>query len=208
MCGRFELSAPQDKIENKFKVSLAGMDYQPRINIAPHQGILAITFDDKSNYAARLLYWGFIPSWVKDFKTEHKPINARAETIATNAYFRHAFKRGRCLIPATAFYEWDKNTKPKTPYRFYEPQQELFAFAGLWNTWQDPEGNALDNGTIITTQSNDKVSWLHDRMPVILREQDWRPWLAGELNEFKTLEKETLENEKTSPAINNPRFSG
>jgi putative SOS response-associated peptidase YedK len=206
MCGRFSLLSPQEAIEKKFKVSLAGFDYQPRLNIAPHQSILVVTLDQNKESIIKGMYWGFIPVWAKDFKSAHKPINARAETIQKTPYFRHAFKHGRCLIPATAFFEWEKTTKPKTPYRFHRPGDLLFAFAGLWSSWQDAEGNMLDTCAIITTHANETISWLHDRMPVILPEENWQSWFDGDLTTFKPLPKESLEFEKVSPVINNPRY--
>lgn len=206
MCGRFSLTASRDEIREKFKVSFMDLDYQPRINIAPNQGILTVLLDNEGNSTITLMYWGFIPTWVKDLKSVHKSINARVETIQSKPYFRHAFKNNRCLIPATAFYEWEKTSKSKVPYQFFRPGHALFAFAGLWNPWQDTQGNQINTCTIITTNASDKLKWIHDRMPVILKENEWEPWLRGDLNTFAPLPDEDLECEKVSPLINNPRY--
>jgi putative SOS response-associated peptidase YedK len=206
VCGRFSLTASQDDIEDKFKVSFNDLIYQPRINIAPNQGILTVLRNNEGNPTITLMYWGFIPSWVKDIKSTNKPINARVETIESKPYFRHAFKNNRCLIPATGFYEWEKTSKAKIPYEFFRPGHTLFAFAGLWNPWQDSEGNQINTCTIITTNANEKLKWIHDRMPVILKKNEWEPWLKGEINTFAPLPDKDLEFEKVSPLINNPRY--
>ena len=206
MCGRFSLLNTKEEIEQTFKVSFADLDYQPRLNIAPHQGILTICLNHQGNQETSRMYWGFIPFWTKDFHTAHKSINARSETLHIKPYFRQAFKTGRCLIPATSFYEWEKTPQAKIPYRFFMPNHKLFAFAGLWNTWQDKEGTLLNTCTIITTSANQKVEWLHDRMPVILQDKEWHPWLQGTLNTFASFANYELEFENASLEINNPRY--
>ncbi len=206
MCGRFALDAPKAKIEEKFGISLSGYNYKPRLNISPHQGILVVIHDEQSKHKAIPTLWGFIPNWVKEINPAQAPINARLETAATNRYFNYAFKKRRCLIPVTSFYEWDKTTKPKTPYRFYIQGESLFALAGLWSSRLDPEGTELDTSTIITTSANKSVSWLHDRMPLILKEDDWDSWLEGQLNDFKLFPDNELSYEAVSPQINSPKF--
>jgi len=206
MCGRFSLVSSIEEIEDTFNVSFINIDYHPRINIAPQQEILTIRLNDRGQRELSLMYWGFVPFWAKDFKAAHKSINARAETLDSKPYFRQAFKTGRCLIPATAFYEWEQTKNGKIPYRFFTPKNKPFAFAGLWNAWKDQATNhQVNTCTIITTAANDTIAWLHDRMPVILHETQWQPWLHGELNTFTPLNPEALAFEETSPTINNPR---
>lgn len=206
MCGRFALDAPKEKIEKKFGVSLVGLNYKPRMNIAPHQGILTIILDEKGKLKAEPMVWGFIPSWVKDAESSHQPINARIETASSNPYFRHSYKNRHCLIPVTSFYEWDKTTKPKTPYRFYSNDESLFALAGLWSPYLDANGNSMTTSAILTTTSTKKMTWLHDRMPVILSENEWRSWLDNSLKVLPPFSDEDLQYEKMSPEINSPKF--
>ena len=105
-------------------------------------------------------------------------INARSESIATNPSFRSAFKSRRCLIPADGFYEWKQtDQKTKQPYFIGLKNEEPFAFAGLWEHWESGDGSAIDSCTIITTEANDLLRNLHDRMPVILSEEDYDRWL-------------------------------
>jgi putative SOS response-associated peptidase YedK len=125
--------------------------------------------------------WGLIPHWAKDTKIGFKCINARAETVATSPSFRGAYKFGRrCLVPANGFFEWETWPDGKQPYYFTGAEGALLAFAGLWDTWRQPDGTSLLSYTIITTAPNDFVKRFHDRMPVILDEVDYDRWLTGD----------------------------
>jgi len=126
---------------------------------------------------AVLLRWGLIPYWAKDEKFGYHTINARAETVDRKPAFRSAFKRRRCLIPATGFYEWKKLNRHKQPYHIRVKDRELFAFAGLWEHWRSPEGKAIESCTIIVTDANEVLKSIHDRMPVILDPGDYDTWL-------------------------------
>ena len=134
--------------------------------------------DGKSRQLS-LMRWGLVPTWSKDPKAGPPLINARSETIATKPSFRTAFKRRRCLIPADGFYEWQKkaDSKTKIPHYIRMAKDRAFAFAGLWETWHGTDGSALDSCTIVTTEANDLMRPLHDRMPVILPEESFAQWL-------------------------------
>ncbi len=140
-----------------------------RYNVAPSQPVLTIR-QDRSEPVRRLstMRWGLVPSWAKDSGIGYKTINARSETVATTASFREPFKSQRCLVPADGFYEWKREGKTRQPYCFVMNDGELFAFAGLWDRWRDPEGKIVESCTILTTTPNSLLADVHDRMPVIL----------------------------------------
>jgi putative SOS response-associated peptidase YedK len=124
-----------------------------------------------------LLRWGLIPSWSKDAKIAYKFTNARAETVADKPSFRSAFKQRRCLIPASGFYEWKRDAKQKQPFFIRPRDEELFSFAGLWETWHDREGEIIESCAVITTEANELMRPIHDRMPVILDPESEAVWL-------------------------------
>ena len=154
---------------------------EPRFNIAPTQPVATITATlEAPEPQFQLLRWGLIPSWAKDPAIGNRLINARAETVAEKPSFRAAFKRRRCLILADGFYEWQRqaNRKMKQPYYFFLEQHQPFAFAGLWEHWTDPNsGGELQTCTILTTDSNELMQPIHNRMPVILAPEHYETWL-------------------------------
>ncbi|MDP2721801.1 MAG: SOS response-associated peptidase, partial [Bacteroidales bacterium] len=121
--------------------------------------------------------WGLVPFWAKDPKIGNKLINTRAETILEKPSFKAAFTRRRCLIPANGFFEWKKE-KQKTPFRIFLKNEDLFAMAGLWETWQDSKNKVLHTFSIITTAPNPLMKTIHDRMPVILTREHEKVWLT------------------------------
>jgi putative SOS response-associated peptidase YedK len=148
-----------------------------RYNIAPQQPVAVVRATEKGNELG-LLKWGLIPSWAKDPTIAYKLINARSETVAEKPSFRSAFKSRRCLIPASGYYEWEKTEgRTKQPYFIRPRDEELFSFAGLWERWHDPEGETVETCTILTTEANELMRPLHDRMPVILGETGEEMWL-------------------------------
>jgi putative SOS response-associated peptidase YedK len=177
MCGRFTLSASAQRLQEFFPL-FEIPDIAPRYNIAPTQQILAIRQEADAKPRVTFLRWGLIPSWAKEKKIGASLINARADTVAGKPAFRAAFKRRRCLILADGFYEWQKGAKkgPKQPFHIRLKDGRPFAFAGLWEHWNGEEP-AIESGTIITTDANDVVRLLHDRMPVILDPRDYARWL-------------------------------
>jgi putative SOS response-associated peptidase YedK len=137
-----------------------------------------------------MLYWGLIPKWAKDSKIGAKLINARAETVAEKPSFKSAFRKRRCLVLADGFYEWQQqeNKKQKQPYYFRLNDGQPFAFAGLWEQWEDVSGEAIDSCTLLTTDANELMRPVHNRMPVILNPKDYERWLDPEVKEPEQLQ--------------------
>lgn len=179
MCGRFVLTADTGAIQQSFNLTTVP-DMPARFNIAPTQPVAVITNDNPKE----LTYyrWGLIPSWAKDAKIGNNLINARSEDVEDKPSFRSAFKRRRCLIPADGFYEWSSRGKDKVPMFVHLQNHELFAFAGLWEVWHSPDGEEIRTCTILTTEPNELIRPLHNRMAVILHQADYDTWLTpGEL---------------------------
>ena len=177
MCGRFTLTIDSEELQEQFPGFTFPAAVAPRYNIAPGQPLLAIPNDGK--LTADLLTWGLIPTWAKDPSIGSRMINARAETLAEKPSFRGSFKYKRCLIPADGFFEWQATpgTKLKVPFFIHLREHATFAFAGLWDSWQGPDGSVIRSCTIITTQPNSIMSPIHNRMPVILDARDFEAWL-------------------------------
>ncbi|MBC6433518.1 SOS response-associated peptidase [Nostoc sp. HG1] len=187
MCGRFSQSLTGDAIAQAFQLAEVP-DWQPRYNIAPTQTIPAIVAAKKGDRHFKPLRWGLIPSWSKDPAIGAKMINARSETVAEKPSFRSAFKQHRCLILADGFYEWRKQSGKKQPFYFRLQDGSPFAFAGLWERWHAPEGDILETCTILTTEANQLVSQVHDRMPVILPTDRYDQWLDPTLQQSESLQ--------------------
>ncbi|MFZ2407626.1 MAG: SOS response-associated peptidase, partial [Methylobacter sp.] len=174
MCGRYNLTASSEAIVEHFQL-LRQVKFQPSYNIAPAQKILnVVELDDQSRKTVNL-YWGLVPSWSKDSKNSSHLINARMETVREKPSFRSAFKHRRCLIPANGFYEWAKNEDGKKAFHIHRQDQQLFAFAGLWEQWQH-ETETLYSCAIITTAATDLMQPIHDRMPVIITPEHYHQW--------------------------------
>jgi putative SOS response-associated peptidase YedK len=176
MCGRFSLTADLAAIAERFDAQPLIPEWNPRYNIAPGQGVIAvIAVQDKREMS--LMTFGFIPHWAKEKPKGYSMINARAETISQKPSYRQSFRSTRCLIPADGFYEWQQTDSGKLPYRITLKNDGLFAFAGIWDSWTDPEGKVRNTLAIITTYGNALTLQLHDRMPVILHKKDEVAWL-------------------------------
>lgn len=177
MCGRFTLTVDPAEQQEPFNNFTFPEKFAPRFNIAPTQPILAIPNDDK--FTADFFVWGLIPMWAKDPNIGSRLINARAETLPEKPAFRGSLKYKRCLILADGFYEWKtvEGKKSKTPFFIHMKDRKPFAFAGLWDSWNSPEGSQIKSTTIITTEPNELMSLLHNRMPVILHPRDYDKWL-------------------------------
>lgn len=177
MCGRFTLTVNPADLKDAFEGYIFPPKFSPRFNIAPSQPVLTIPND--GNNVADFFIWGLIPMWAKDPSIGNRLINARGETIAEKPSFRGSFKHKRCLILADGFYEWKSiaGQKTKTPYFIHMKDRKPFAFAGLWDTWESPDGSSVKTCTIITTEPNDLMKSLHNRMPVILYPRDYGKWL-------------------------------
>ena len=185
MCGRYTLIADMADLEERFQFDGAHLTHAPRYNIAPTQTALTVTNGDSRR--AYQMRWGLIPSWTKSASAGRPMINARAETVAERPTFRTAFRRRRCLVLANGYYEWQRNGSRRTPFRITLASGEPFAFAGLWETWRDPNGELVRSCAIITTTANGLLSPIHDRMPVILPRELESLWLDHDVQDHSVL---------------------
>lgn len=177
MCGRFTLTVDPAELQEQFGDYIFPPQFAPRFNIAPSQPVLVIPNDGHKK--ANFFLWGLIPSWAKDPAIANRLINARGETLAEKPSFRGSYKYKRCLILADGFFEWQvqPGTKSKTPYFIHMKDRQPFAFAGLWDEWQGPDGSQVRTCTIITTSPNNLMMPLHNRMPVIIHQDAYAQWL-------------------------------
>ena len=183
MCGRYVRKSTRREIAAWFAAEdLDAVEWGVSYNVAPQtfQPVVRLNRDTGMREIA-LLRWGLIPYWSKDAKIAYSTINAKAETVATAPAFRDAFKHRRCLVPADAFYEWQKlDPKHKQPFAIALANQEPYGFAGVWERWKDPQTREwLETFSIITTDPNQLVAPLHNRMPVIIERKDYARWLGG-----------------------------
>jgi putative SOS response-associated peptidase YedK len=212
MCGRFSQTATSEIIAKQFEINEPPI-LQPRYNIAPSQHIAAIRIEPATTARTLvMLRWGLIPSWAKDPKIWNQCINAKAETVAEKPAFRSAFKKRRCLVIATGFYEWQVQGRTKQPMWIGLRSKRPFAFAGLWEHWKPVDGEPLETCTIITTAPNDLMAPIHNRMPVILAPTSYNQWLdpafqhIGPLNALlRPYLSEGLTAYPVSTLVNNPR---
>jgi putative SOS response-associated peptidase YedK len=188
MCGRFTLTDPDADLAVQFNLPEIP-DMRPRYNIAPTQPVAAIRVSPQgSNREMALLHWGLIPFWAKDPSLGSRLINARSETVAEKPAFRAAFRRRRCLVVADGFYEWQKQNGTKQPYFIRLRDARPFAFAGLWEHWEGADASVIESCTLLTTQPNDLLRPVHNRMPVILQPSDYDLWLDPEIQQADRLQ--------------------
>lgn len=179
MCGRFAFYSPAEATAALFGARAAA-ELKPRFNVAPTQDVAAIRHNEAGETQLTTLRWGLVPFWAKDPAIGNRMINARAETVAEKPSFRAAYRKRRCLVLADGFYEWHTHDSQKVPYFISLKSGKPFAFAGLWERWDDKEtGEKLETTAIITTAANEFMSELHDRMPVVLEAGQTDAWLAG-----------------------------
>ena len=212
MCGRFTLTVSPDQLEQAFPgLTIAGQAPQPRYNIAPSQPVAAIPNDGK--FRLDYFSWGLVPFWAKDPNIGNRMINARAETAHEKPSFRAAFRYRRCLIPADGFYEWKKTPGQKTKIPMYIRLKsgKPFALAGLWEDWNSPDGSNILSCTILTTEPNELVGEIHNRMPVMLPPAAYDLWLTpgeADARQLKALLKPYPASEMdayaVSTLVNNP----
>jgi putative SOS response-associated peptidase YedK len=218
MCGRYTLVTDPRDLADEFELPEV-VEFPRRYNIAPSQNAPIVRRAEEGG-ARRLdlLRWGLVPHWAKDLKFGYRTINARAETVATQPAYRSAFRRRRCLVPASGFYEWQKSVKAgkevKQPYYVHRRDDRPMALAGLWDSWSGPDGAAVETFTIVTTDANEMMSPLHNRMPVILGSEDYDAWLALDagVDRLQSLLRpspcEWLAATAVSREVNNPRNDG
>ncbi|WP_270182630.1 SOS response-associated peptidase [Alkalihalobacillus sp. CinArs1] len=186
MCGRFSLTAELDALIERFQIDQITIDdYSVRYNIAPSQQVPTIIRANDENRLGTLR-WGLIPFWAKDASIANKLINARSETAAEKASFKHALKKRRCIILSDGFYEWKKDKDRKVPMRIQVNKGEPFAMAGLWEQWKEGE-KSIYTCTILTTEANDMMKEIHNRMPVILPKEQEHDWLDPSIEDFNIL---------------------
>jgi len=178
MCGRFTLRAPASAVAEQFALFDVA-PFQPRFNVAPTQPVAVVRrmAVEEPQRELAWLRWGLIPGWAADPAIGARMINARAETAAQRPAFRAALGRRRCLVVADGFYEWQKAGPRKQPYFLRLRDDRPFGFAGLWESWEGPEQAAIESCTILTTEANELVRPIHDRMPVIVAPADYERWL-------------------------------
>ncbi len=220
MCGRYTLTAGQEELIRKFLLKQLAEEVEkvlrPRYNIAPSQQVVTVRLSSESGKRrAWPAVWGLVPSWTKDPKIGARLINARSETAAEKPSFRAAFKQRRCLIPASGFYEWQRSGGYKQPYYFAMATGEPFAMAGLWEHWQGSDGSVIESCAILTTEPNDVLAPIHNRMPVILEPDDFDLWLdpqKGNPADVQSLLKpcvpKLMIGYPVSKLVNNPRHDG
>lgn len=185
MCGRYTLTSPLEALRDLF-----GISERPNLaasyNVAPTHKVATVRVGDDGGRHFAWLAWGLVPSWAKEAATSGPLINARGETVASKPSFRDAFRKRRCLIAADGFYEWKTENPgaPKQPYRITLADEGLFAFAGIWERWENPspessDVSALETCAIVTTHAAPSISHIHHRMPVILNTVEHETWLKA-----------------------------
>jgi putative SOS response-associated peptidase YedK len=182
MCGRFRLTRA-DRLAERFDADIAE-EFHPRYNIAPSQAIAVVRASDSRRVIASMR-WGLIPNWAKDASIAQ--INARSETLFERPAFKESLERRRCLIPADGFYEWKRSGREKQPFHFGMKDDSLFAFAGIWDRWQSPDGTIVQSCAILTTTPNELLCDVHNRMPVILGAENYQEWLRAPLSDCGSL---------------------
>lgn len=176
MCGRFALKIPAKELQRYYHTRNA-MEYPARYNIAPSLPVLTIHNAHSSERVMDIMRWGLVPSWAKDISIGNRMINARSETLEEKPSFRNAFKRRRCIIPASGFYEW--HAKTREPY-YFSPAEGILSLAGIWEHWQSADGSELYSCAILTTSANRLLQPVHERMPVMLKPDSIDLWLSPE----------------------------
>jgi putative SOS response-associated peptidase YedK len=207
MCGRFVRQKEIDAIVRDFGVQDVACDLAPSYNVAPTQKVAVIIEDGVKQLVS--VRWGLVPSWASDLSVGSRMINARAETILEKDSFRDAFKRRRCLVVADGFYEWRKTGKARQPIFIRLRRDRAFGFAGLYENWLSPEGENIRTCTIITTEPNEIMKPIHDRMPVIVPMEEEDTWLDPALEDstrllglLKPYPAEEMETYEVSAMVN------
>lgn len=209
MCGRFALSVDAATLQETFPSFTFPTQWTPRFNIAPGQPILVLPNDGTNR--ADFFLWGLIPSWAKDVTIGRRLINARAETLAVKPAFRAAYRYRRCLVFASGFFEWQQAGGKKIPYFVRLKSGRPFAFAGLWEDWHSADGSSVLSAAIVTTEPNELLAPLHDRMPVILAPESLALWLdpapqppARLQSLLRPYPPDEMEAYAVSPRVNRP----
>jgi putative SOS response-associated peptidase YedK len=212
VCGRYSLTKDDRRFREKF-ADPEQLALRPRYNIAPSQDGPVVFAEGEAQL--RMMRWGLIPSWSRDMSVGNKLVNARGESVAERPSFRESFLRRRCLVLADGFYEWRKLGRTRWPVRIRLKTDGTFAMAGLWDRWTAPDGELIESFCIITTSANSLLASVHDRMPVILREEDYARWLDPGMSAPEQLlpllrpyPPEEMELYPVNPIVNKPDNDG
>ncbi len=179
MCGRYSITTPVEAMRLAFDFE-GSPNLAPRYNVAPTQSVPVVRAAEPGGRVLVTMHWGLVPHWAKERTMAAKMINAQAESVARKPAYRQAFARRRCLVPADGFYEWMAQEGGKQPYRIARADGAVFAFAGLWERWQEPGAGVLESCTIVTTMASPELRPIHARMPVILAPEAYAPWLEAD----------------------------
>ena len=211
MCGRFVSDISPQQLQEAYGL-LSLPDITARYNIAPSQQVAVIRQNDAKQRELALLKWGLIPPWAKDASIGYKMINARSETVYEKPSFRSALKSRRCIFPVSGFYEWQKIGKEKVPHYIYLIDKAIMSLAGLWESWKSPEGVLIETCTILTTAANSSIKKIHDRMPVILHQDEIDIWLNKNVDDLDGLKElfhpypsGLIQEHVVSKEVNNPK---
>lgn len=213
MCGRFTLFHSSNELEKVFEISFPSIE--PNYNLAPSQPILTIS-NEMNEAKASFMRWGLIPYWAKREDVGQKMINARAETLHEKRSFKNLLANNRCIIPASSFYEWKKENGKKQPYVIESTDQQVLAFAGLWDSWRNTKTNeTIQSCTILTTVASENIKTIHPRMPVVLEEGNRQAWLDPTITDydqlsflFQPISPKHLQSRSVSTLVNNPKHNG
>ncbi|GAB4152375.1 MAG: SOS response-associated peptidase [Candidatus Promineifilaceae bacterium] len=210
MCGRFTLLTPGESLAVQFELP-AVPQLAPRYNIAPTQPVAAVRVNDAGRRELTHLHWGLIPAWSKDPGMGARMINARSETVAEKPAFRAAFKYRRCLIPADGFYEWQKLNGKKQPIYIRAQDGGVLAIAGIWERWTSADGSEIESCSLLTTDPNELLQPIHNRMPVIIAPADYDAWLDPQVQQPEALQAllrpypaALMTAYPVAPLVNNP----
>ena len=184
MCGRFTHRYTWAEIQRLYRLTSPASNVQPSYNVCPTDTVNVVTSSDDTRIL-QPMRWGLVPRWwSKPLKELMRlsTFSARVETVTTKPFFREAFKRTRCIIPASGYYEWQDTPDGKQPHYFTRTDGQVISFAGLWDEWKDrATGETLKSCTMIITEPNAMVAEVHDRMPVVLEPDNFKPWLEREV---------------------------
>lgn len=210
MCGRFTLNTKKQEIVETFVIDDIQLPIIESMDNIPPTTEIPIIYQTVDKRVLSTAYWGLIPAWAKDKSFASNTFNARSETVSKKPSFREAYKQRRCLIPANAYYEWEKiwvngKLSGKQPYSIQRKDKALFAFAGLYERWTDSQNDEqIQSCSIVTREAYSKISHIHPRMPVILPKEKYQAWLDAKLDTFPMLEQDQLEYHPLPTNFNKP----
>lgn len=211
MCGRYALKTSVPEIARILGAS-ANAEFAPSYNVAPSRHVPVCRIDPDGGRELALLRWGLVPHWAKAVNDRYRMINARAETVASKPAFRTPFRKRRCLVPADGYFEWKAGPDRKQPYFIHRADGSPLMLAGLWDRWDKGDDGPLDSFSIVTTSASPHVSAVHDRMPVVIQDDDLDIWLDPEQNDADRLltllrphPGRDFELTPVSTYVNNPR---